>query len=91
MAVFPETEDSTLETADTILDDSINNHAYIHVFVLTETMHSDLIGKFPVTSFTGMQYIIISVLDNYVHIEAVNSRHHLEYIAAYKRTINFFS
>ena len=42
---------------------SINNHAYVHVFMLTETMHSDLTGKFPITSFSGMQYIIISVLD----------------------------
>ena len=90
MAVFPETEDSTLETAETIQDDSIIRN-YMHVFVLTETMHSDLTGKFLVTSFSGMQYIIISVLDDYVHIEAMKSRHHLEYIAAYKRTINVFS
>ena len=91
VAVSPDTEDATLETAAPIPDSSINNHAYVHVFVLTETMHSDLTGKFPVTSFSEMQYIIISVLDGYVHVEAMKSRHHLEYIAAYKRTINFFS
>ena len=91
VAVFPDTENVTMETAAPILDSSINNHAYVQVFVLTETMHSDLTGKFPVTSFSGMQYIIISVLDGYVHVEAMKSRHHLEYIAAYKRTINFFS
>ena len=91
VSLFPDTEESTLETVSPIMDNSINNHAYIHVFVLTETMHSDLTGKFPVTSFSGMQYLIISVLDGYVHVEPMKSRHHLEYIAAYKRTINFFS
>ena len=91
MSLFPDTEESTLETVSPIADSFMNNHAYVHVFVLTETMHSDLTGKFSVTSFYGMQYLIISVLDGYIHIEPMKSRHHLEYIAVYKRTINFFS
>ena len=54
--VFPDTADTILETVPSIPDTSINNHAYMHVFVLTETMHSDLTGKFSVTAFSGMQY-----------------------------------
>ena len=66
------------------------NHTYTHVYVLTDTMHSDLTGKFPVMSRLGMQYIFVSVLDGYIHVEPMRTRHHLEYISAYKRTINFF-
>ena len=50
-------------------------------------MHSDLTGKFPVTSFSGMQYIIVSLMDGYIHVEPMRSRHHLEYVGAYKRSI----
>ena len=84
-------DDDVLGPAPSSTENSIDNHAYMHVFLLTETMHSDLTGKFPITSFSGMQYIIISVLDGYIHAEPMKSRHHLEYIAAYKRTINFFA
>ena len=42
LSLFPDTEESTLETVSPIMDNSIDNHAYIHVFLLTETMHSDL-------------------------------------------------
>ena len=90
-SLFQDVEDDASELQPPISETSINNHAYVHVFMLTETMHSDLTGKLPITSFSGMQYIIISVLDGYIHAEPMKSRHQLEYIAAYKRTINFFS
>ena len=90
-SLFQDVEDDASELEPPISETSINNHACVHVFLLTETMHSDLTGKFPITSFSGMQYIIISVLDGYIHAEPMKSRHHLEYIAAYKRTINFYS
>ena len=60
---------------------SINNNANVHVFMLSEMMHSDLAGKFPITFFSGMQYILTSVLDGYIHANPMKSRHHLEYIA----------
>lgn len=72
-------------------DNAIDNNTYTHVFALNETMHSDLTGKFPVISFSGMQYLIVSVMDGYVHVEPMRNRHHVEYVAAYKRTVNFFS
>ena len=80
-----------LEEPLPLADTSVNNHTYTHVFALTDTMHTDLTGKFPVTSFSGMQYIMVSVMDGYIHVEAMRTRHHLEYIAAYKRTVNFFA
>ena len=88
IVLFPEDID---DTSDLPADNTISDHTYTHVFQLSQTMHSDLTGKFPVTSFSGMQYILVSVLDGYGHVEPMKTRHHLEYIAAYKRTINYFS
>ena len=34
--------------------------------------------------------MFFSVLDGYIHVEPLKTRHHQEYIAAYKRTLNFF-
>ena len=53
-------------------------------------LHSDLTGRFPVTSRNGAQYLFVSVLDGYIHVETMKTRHHSEYVAAYKRTLNFF-
>ena len=91
VSLFTDMDGDSPDDIHVATENSIDSHTYTHVFALTETMHSDLTGKFPVTSFSGMQYIIVSVMDGYIHVEPMRSRHHLEYIAAYKRTINFFS
>ena len=91
VSLFTDMDSDLFDNTQPVPDNSINSYTYTHVFSLTETMHSDLTGKFPVTSFSGMQYIIVSVMDGYIHVEPMRSRHHLEYITAYKRTINFFS
>ena len=91
VSLFPENPHDQVDDARPLPDTSIDNNAYTHVFTLTDTMHSDLTGKFQVTSFSGMQYIIVSGLDGYIHVEPLRTRHHLEYIAASKRTINFFA
>ena len=33
----------------------------------------------------------MSVLDGYIHVETMKSRHHADYIAAYKKTLNYFA
>ena len=91
VSLFTDTTADPIDDITPLSDVAINNDTYTRVFTLTETMHSDLTGKFPVTSFSGMQYIIVSVMGGYIHVEPMRTRHHLEYIAAYKRTINFFS
>lgn len=93
ISLFADTDvdSESLDTVQSATDTTIDSNTYTSVFALTETMHSDLTGKFPVTSFSGMQYIFVSVMDGYIHVEPMRSRHHLEYVAAYKRTINFFS
>ena len=65
--------------------------AYTQVILASQTLHSDLTGRFPVTSRNGAQYLFVSVLDGYIHVETMKTRHHAEYIDAYKRTLNFFA
>ena len=67
------------------------NQAYTQIVLISDTLHSDLTGRFPVTSNNGAQYIFVSILDGYIHVETMKSRHHTDYIAAYKRTLNFFA
>ena len=57
----------------------------------SQTLHSDLTGRFPVTSRTGAQYMFVSILDGYSYVEPMSLRHHNEYVEAYKRTLNFFA
>ncbi len=53
-------------------------------------VHSDLTGKFPVASQAGNQYVLVSTMDGYIHVEPMASRHYREYIQAFRRTIEFF-
>ena len=84
VSLFTDTDNNLLDAVHPEPETVIDSNTYTHVFALTETMHSDLNGKFPITSFSGMQYIIISVMDGYIHVESMRSRYHLEYVAAYK-------
>ena len=62
-------------------------HAYTQVILASQTLHSDLTGP----SRNGAQYLFVSVLDGYIHVETMKTRHHSEYVAAYKCTLNFFA
>ena len=52
--------------------------------------NSDLTGKVPVCSSTGNNYILISVFNSYIHMEPMPSRDGAQYVAALRRTIEFF-
>ena len=58
---------------------------------MSDTLHLDLTGRFPVPSHNGAQYIFVSVLDGYIHVETMRTRPHTKYITAYKKTLNFFA
>ena len=70
--------------------DNAASQTCTQIILASSTLHSDLTGRFPVTSRTGAQYMFVSVLDGYIHVETMKTRHHQEYVAAYKRTLNFF-
>ena len=82
------TIDDVIGTSDPV--DNAATPAYTQIILASSTLHSDLTGRFPVTSRTGAQYMFVSVLDGYIHVETMKTRHHQEYVSAYKRTLNFF-
>ena len=53
-------------------------------------LHSDATGKFPFESFSGNNYILVSVFLNYIHVEALPDRSASSYVKAYRATVNFF-
>ena len=59
--------------------------------LMSNTLYSDLIGCFPDPSHNGAQYKFVSVSEMYIHVETMRTRHHSEYITAYKITLNFFA
>ena len=71
------------EIEDTSDLDSINyspvqsehtvSQAYTRIILASSTLHSDLTGRFPVTSRTGAQYTFVSVLDGYIHVEPLKT------------------
>ena len=65
--------------------------AYTQLVLMPDTLHSDLTGHFPFPSHNGAKYIFVSVLDGYIHVEKMRTRHHSEYITAYKKILNFFA
>ena len=77
------TIDDVIGTSDPV--DNAATPAYTQIILASSTLHSDLTGRFPVTSRTGAQYMFVSMLDGYIHVETMKTRHHQEYVAAYKR------
>lgn len=67
------------------------NRVYIRRVHLPHTVSSDMTGRFPISSDTGSQYVLISEMDGYIHAEPMASRTHTDYVRAFKRIVAFFS
>lgn len=81
--------------------DDINNNPYNETFVnittLNNTTHTndhinyaDLTGKLPVQSKHGSNYILVFVLNNYIHVEPMKNKSSQEYIKAYQSALTFY-
>ena len=66
------------------------NSAYVQMLRLPSSASADLTGRFPVTSTTGSQYVLVTVMDGYIHLEAMAARTHTEYVRCFKRMVTFF-
>ena len=75
----------------TINPTQFSNYAYTKLISISPTLSADLTGKFAVAADSGAQYVLISEMDGYIHSEPMPSRHHTSYIAAFERTIDFFT
>ena len=86
---------TTFFTLDDIEDDAVpidapkQLTAYTQLVLMSGTLHSDLTGRFLVTSHKGAQYLFVSVSDGCIHVETMKTRHHTYYVAAYKETLIF--
>lgn len=85
----PSTADTALPLPPPTLAEA--NRVYIRRVHLPHTVSSDLTGRFPVSSYTGTQYVLISEMDGYIHAEPMASRAHTDYVRAFKRIVAFFS
>ena len=76
-------QDTQLDSADTCIT---------HVFSVADQRHaySDATGRLPLASRHGSEYILVSVLDGYIHAVPMPSREEQAYIIAYTHTINFW-
>jgi hypothetical protein len=54
--------------------------------------HSDLTGRFPVTSLHGNEYMLVQYCEdaNYIHIEPLRSRKAPDYVKAYQAGVEFY-
>ena len=65
-----------------------SNNAYSRAW---EISSSDLPAEFPVTSFEGNKYVLITVFKNYIHPEGMPDKTARSYKKAYQATFNFFA
>ena len=93
---FDVDEQDALDPSDTpdisaiIESDNDFDHPYIKLIRVDEANHSDLTGKFPLSSRRGFVYFLISVWRGYIHVELLKSRTASEYLRAYSATLEFF-
>ena len=71
--------------------DEWTTSAFVKLVPMTDANHSDATGRFPVPSSRGNQYILVSVFNNYVHLEPMPSRSAESYLRAFKATLSFFA
>ncbi|KAJ1389522.1 hypothetical protein B484DRAFT_301114, partial [Ochromonadaceae sp. CCMP2298] len=62
-------------------------HAYAAIVDLSESVHSDLTGRFPVPSRRGNNYVYVSVYKGYIHSEPMPSRTAAAYVKATSRDV----
>jgi hypothetical protein len=51
---------------------------------------SDATGRFPVPTASGYEYILVSTLNGYVHLELLKKRNASAYLRAYKAMYAFY-
>ena len=66
-------------------------HDMHSVFLDDPRQYSDATGRFPITSYRGFQYILISVYKGYIHFTPMRGRSAEDYLEAFRETILYFS
>ena len=66
------------------------DHTYTKLIRVDEANHSDLTGKFPLSSRRGFMYFLVSLWRGYIHVELLKARTASEYLRAYSSTLEVF-
>ena len=77
------------------IDTKTDNDVYAQCMTTDELiasgiLHVDLTGAFPWLGSGGEKYWLVTVFQNYIHIELMKSKDAKEYVDAYARTLKFF-
>ena len=70
--------------------DSDAEHMFTKLIRVDEANHSDLTGRFPITSRRGFAYILVSVWRGYIHADLLKSRSSTDYVEAFRNALQFF-
>ncbi len=88
-------DDPTEQPIDFI--DPAANTASVYTKIMTTSeivasgiLHSDLTGAFPWAGCNGERYWLVSVFENYIHIEFMKSKSAADYVEGYTKTYAFF-
>lgn len=81
--------DSTAINSETA---SSSKTIHVGAFNCKSSIYADLTGRFPFTSNSGAEYILVMKCSdtNYIHVETLNSRSAKDYTNALERGIQFF-
>jgi hypothetical protein len=78
--------------SDAHCNDQTDYHTIFTLLVLTSHLSSaDLTGRFPLTSRRGHKYILVAVLNGYIHFELLKSRSSSDLVCAYTAMLTFFA
>jgi hypothetical protein len=73
-------------------EDSDQSHLCFQVMTREEFMNSsDATGKFPIETMSGWNYILVSTMKGYVHLQLLRNRTAPEYRRAYKDMYAFYA
>ena len=82
---------STADTSDDVTSAVPCNICYVYTFATMEMRaYSDATGRLPVPSCQGSEYILVSVLEGYIHAVPMKSRTATCYMNAFKETFTFW-
>jgi len=87
---LPAEDTDTFDSDFPYVEEEYHN-IYVKLLPIQQVSHADITGRFPSISRRGHQYMLLSVWNNYIHIELMKNRTAPEYVRAYSATLVFFA
>ena len=89
---LPPTNKRVYVTTISIKDDNSLHDLFSSLKKHNKTLYSDLMGRFPITSYDGYDYICVFYhpASNYIHLEPMKNRSSTEYKATFEKGLEFY-